>query len=171
MRRFAVFLFAVFLLATGLLAGTLTFNDSQSGLVIHYPKGWRVDTDTPTFAIENFPAAKRPPQLLVPAGKARIMVSAPEVKSVEELIERDRLSEKNGYTTRQTQVKTSEGSIAATEIRLDQNRVIPEGHTLIDVFVVRGRVYETYLLYRGAGEKAKYEKIYYQILGTVKFPH
>ena len=68
------------------------------------------------------------------------------------------------------EIETSEGSVAAEEIRLDRNKVIPEGHTLIHAFSVRGRIYETYLLYRGADNKMKYEKVYYQIVSTLEFP-
>jgi hypothetical protein len=165
MKRLAIFLFAA-----ALLAGTVTTHDSRSGLVIHAPSGWHVDPDSAAFAIESFPARKRPPQVLVPLGGARIMVAAPPVKSIDELVLRDRLTAENGYVAEQTQLKTSQGSIAAEEIRLDRNKVIPDGHTLIHAFSVRGRIYETFLLYRGASSKSKFEKIYFEIVSTLEFP-
>ena len=98
------------------------------------------------------------------------MVAAPSVKSIDEFVQLDRLTPENGYLSKPAEIKTTEGSIPAQEIRLDQNKVIPEGHTLIHAFSVRGRIYETYLLYRGAADKLKYEAIYYQIVSTLEFP-
>jgi hypothetical protein len=165
MTRLAALLFVAVIFAQ-----TVVTHDSASGLVIHSPAGWHVDVDSPAFAIESFPANQRPPQLLVPPGGARIMVAAPPVKSIEEFVQLDRLTVENGYTSQQTELKTSEGRVAAKEIRMDLNKVIPQGHTLIHAFSVRGRIYETYLLYRGANDKTKYEKVYYQIVSTLEFP-
>ncbi len=165
MKRLAVFLFAV-----ALFAKTVTTHDIGSGLVIHSPADWHVDADSSAFTIESFPAKKRPPQVLVPLGGARIMIAASPVKSVDEFVRLDRLTAENGYTSKEMEIETSEGSVAAEEIRLDRNKVIPEGHTLIHAFSVRGRIYETYLLYRGADNKMKYEKVYYQIVSTLEFP-
>ena len=134
--------FALFLCALVLFARTVTTHDSHSGLIIHSPANWYVDPDSSAFTIESFPAKKRPPQVLVPVGGARILIAAPQVKSIDEFVKLDRLTPENGYTSKQTELKTSEGSVAAQEIRLDQNKVIPEGHTLIHAFLIRGRVYE-----------------------------
>jgi hypothetical protein len=160
----------VLVFTVALLAATVSFHDSRSGLVIHYPTGWHIDLDSSAFAIESFPGKKRPLQVLVPLGGARIMVSAPPVKSIDEVVRLDRLTAENGYVSKQTELRTREGSIAAEEIRLDQDKVIPEGHILICVFSMRGRIYEANLLYRGAANKLKFEAIYYQLVSTLEFP-
>ena len=159
------------LFAFGLVAGGLTYKDARTSLIIHYPKGWRIDHDASLFMIVNFPERDRPPQLLVPAGKAMIMIDAPPVHSMDELIRYNQLTEANGYQREETMINTSAGRISGERFTLDHDRFIPEAHKIVDAFVVRGRVYDTSLFYRGgAATKAEYEKIYRDIVSAIQFP-
>jgi hypothetical protein len=108
--------------------------------------------------------------LVTPDGAAIMISPWPEKeKSIDDVVVLDYLTEENGYRTKQTELQTTEGAVAAKEFR-DRSAPVSEGHTLIDLFTVHGRSYETALFYRDASYKDKFEKAYYAILGALEFP-
>jgi hypothetical protein len=166
-----MFAAAALLLAAPSVSQTRTAHDRRTGLIVHYPADWRRDIHASGFTIDSFPVKMRPVPMIVTPDGASIMISPwPEKeKSIDNVVVLDYLTAENGYLTKQTELQTTEGVVAAKEFR-DQSAPVSEGHTLIDLFTVRGRSYETALFYRDAAYKEKFEKTYYTILSTLKFP-
>jgi len=162
---------AAVLLAAPLVSQTRTAHDRSSGLIVHYPSDWHRDAHASGFTIDSFPVKMRPVPMIVTPDGASIMISPwPEKeKSIDKVVVLEYLTPDNGYFTQQTELQTTEGVIAAKEFR-DRSAPVSEGHTLIDVFTVHGRSYETALFYREASYKDKFEKTYYAVLRTLEFP-
>ena len=162
-----VLLFA-FALALG--AGTLTYKDPASHVVVHYPKGWRLDRSASAFAIVNFPDRDRPPQMLVPPGKAMIIFEAPAAATSDEYIQKNRLTSQEGFEAKSAEIETNAGKLPARQLRQDHDKFLLDGRTLMNIFSVRGKLYEAQLIFRGTDRKAEYESVYYALLKSLEFP-
>lgn len=147
--------------ASSVDALTQLYQDARTGLAIHYPAGWRLDPKAAGFAIIDFPLNQRPPQVLVPTGRAEIGIFAPpdQEKTIGEWMRSDRIAESHGDQIAHLRLRTRHlGTLEVIAARSEPT-VIPDGTLLIYFFEIGGRPIKASLIYRGRSKAAHFEDI------------
>jgi hypothetical protein len=148
-----------------------TYKDAPTGLTIHYPAGWRMDTQLFQGSnIIDFPPSRRPPQVFVPMNRADIgLFSPPEgEKTIAEWMRQERIDESRGHHISEITIATkSLGTLNVTAAR-SQPSVIPDGTSLLYFFEVEGRPIKATLSYRGRKRAAEFEDIFRSIIQNLE---
>jgi len=165
---------AAVLLAQALAVATAalseTYRDARTGLVIHYPRGWRLDNSYPGFEIVDFPPSKRPPQVLVPADHADIGIFSPPEgeNTVAEWMGKERVGESQGYRVTELALGTKHiGTLRVTKA-VNHPSGIPGATLLLYFFDVDGRPIKAALFYRGQGRGAEFEGVVNSIIAALE---
>lgn len=146
------------------------YRDTRTGLIIHFPSGWMVNSRAPGFAITSFPLAKRPPQVVVPMNNAEIGIFAPpaQERNATEWMRSDRITEDLGYHIKRYTMTTKHlGTLEITEARA-QPSVIPQGMLVVYFFEVKGQVVKASLVYRGQKQADHFELVFNSIIESLE---
>ena len=152
------------------VALTQRYRDDRTGLIVHFPAGWTLDSEAPGFAIVNFPPRKRPAQVEVPIDGAEIGILGPpgDEKSVMEWMRSDRINETLGYNITQFDLVTKHFGAIETTVARDEPTVIPRGTLLLCFFEIGGRPIKVSLIYRGRRRAAYFESIFRSMIENLE---
>lgn len=143
-----------------------TYDDRRTGLVVHFPSNWNIDSDGPAFAIVSFPLSQRPRQWLVPVDGAQIVVMCPPkgVVDIAGWLYSDRVFPDDA--TRCDLAMNCCGTIAATRVdeRVPES-AIPGARSTSYYFALGKRLYKADLFYRGRTREEYFKSV---LLAVVK---
>ena len=159
-------------LVPGQIQPAQTYRDIRTGLVIHFPEGWKIENEpsTSAFTILSFDPKKRPPQMLVPLDGAQIVLAGPPtgVASIADWLNSDRIQATRGYHLTSTEVQTEHlGPLTSTMARR-QIDVIPEGTIVIYFFEIENRPLKVALIYRGQKRAEYFENVLLAVIKTLE---
>ncbi len=98
------------------------------------------------------------------------MLAAPPVKSFDEFDHCFGFSPQMGYKFERTTIALKNGPVESEQITLDEKHPIAGGHTRVNVFAVKGRLYEIYMLYRCNLKREEYLALFSRIARELEFP-
>ena len=148
-----------------------TYKDASTGLIIHYPAGWRLDTKWfQGFTIIDFPPSEGQPPALVPMDRAEIGMSGPPEgeKTIAEWMRKERINESRGNHISEIALATRGlGTLKVTVARA-QPTVFPGSTSLLYFFDVDGHPVKATLFYRGRKRAAEFEGIFNSIIENLE---